>query len=145
MKYILNLSFLLLVCSSCCTKKKCGSKPIIMQMYNFQAPEVDSIIVYRYVKGNNFIAPSDSSFVSSSLSGDGTLFSIWLGIDNPDFDYLIKIKGFQNEYRITDVRTEKRKCNTCVPFTPKRTYYLTLVDYQLNGQLKDDFVIEVYK
>jgi hypothetical protein len=116
-----------------------------MQLYNFQADEVDSIYTYSYKKGSNFTQVLDSSLDHGALSGDNTSFSVWLSTYDSDFDYLIKIKGWTGEYRITDLNTEKRKCNACVPFAPKSEYFSTLIDYQLNGQHKNDFIIDVFK
>jgi hypothetical protein len=145
MKYFLSFAIIILLLSSCCKKLKCVVPAINMKLYNFSREEADSIIVYKYEKGNNFVTALDSTYLSSSLSNDNQFYSVYSNIENSNFDYLIKIKGFTMAYRITDLRTEKSKCNRCGPFTRKSDYFTVLADYRVNGQLKNDFVIEVYK
>jgi hypothetical protein len=144
MRNVLNFIVILLIFSACCKKEKCVVPSVNMKLYNFRMEQVDSIIVYKYEKGNNFISALDSTYLSAVLSNDNEFYVAYSNIENPGFDYLIKIKGFTKEYRITDLRTVKSKCKSCGPFTSKRNYFTVLEDYQLNGQLRNDFVIEVY-
>jgi hypothetical protein len=144
MKYVVLIVLLALI-SACCKKTKCFVPSINMKLYNFRMDQVDSIIVYKYEKGNNFISALDSTYLSAVLSNDKEFYVAYSNIENPSFDYLVKIKGLTKEYRVTDMRTVRSKCKSCGPFTSKRNYFTILADYQLNGQLKDDFVIEVYK
>jgi hypothetical protein len=146
MKHLINAIAILVIFSACCKKEKCVIPGINIRMYNFKMNEVDSIVVYKYEKGNNFIKALDTTYLSATLSSDNEFYSAYSNIQDPNFIYLIKIKGFTKEYRITNLRMTKSKCNSgCGLFTSKRDDFIVLADYQLNGELKDDFVIEVYK
>jgi hypothetical protein len=134
---------LLLGISSCCTKVHC-SFLFQINFYNFTQPDLDTIIVVKYVKNSNFTAAKDS--ITARANPNGNCFSLNAGtIMDFYHDYKIKIPGTGQDFTITEVVTEKKGCNKCFPYRPKSDYLEVLASYKLNGQRQSEGIIKIYK
>ncbi len=141
---IIAIGFIL---NSCCTQKQCISafdkKEI--KLIGFQKQESDSIIVSSYVQGDNFTNLIESALTSARTytgNNSGDLI-IWMPIDfNPNSDYLIEFKKTGLIYKISEIRTSQKECNSC--FLREDTY-TELSGYKVNGVLKLNSSFEIEK
>jgi hypothetical protein len=143
--YIALLTGLLIGQLACCTKKDCEDAGVIseIEFYNFSQHDVDTIIVYSYIKNTNFAIPIDS-FTTQRCEGSGDPYYAYTGILSFDKDYRIVLAGTGQAFTVSSIETEKHGCNTCFPYRPESDYYIRMKSYLLNGQTKEGQRIQIY-
>lgn len=138
MKYLRLLSFLLtiLALNSCCQKKNCiGANDINeIELHNFTADNVDSILITTYLKNSDLSNLIDSFYYTAKSRQDGdNVFIIELPNKlNINLDYKLYLKNIDQTFLLTDFSTKKIECNSCFPLGHD---YVTIIDdYLVNGQ-----------
>jgi len=116
-KYAIIISFGGII-YSCCTKKECINAFDLkeIKLTGFNKQESEKITVSSFTQGGEFSNLVDSATTSASShsgSDDGELI-IFVPIDfNPKLDYIIKFKTTSSVYKISEIGTTLKKCNTC--------------------------------
>jgi len=130
--FLISLTFLL---NACCTKKFCEGTIYDINLYNFGASDLDTVIVIRYAGDDTFRKLLDSTRVYITEQSDGSSTLPVKGGVNINENYKIIMYGTNLEYRIMGLQTTRKGCNSCFPIRPASDYYDVLDNYNLNGEL----------
>jgi hypothetical protein len=117
----------------------------MFELYDFNLSEIDTIIISKFEKGNNFANPLEVNYTSVSESSGSGYYIAYLETINADYDFFISIPGASRTYTMMDFKTKKEKCNSCFPYSPKSNYYKIISEYKLNGQTESKTIIKIYK
>lgn len=132
--------------SSCCTKKECLSAfdTQELKLISFKKEEADSIIVSSYEKKSNFTVLIDSQFTKARgrSPGDKELIIFMPVSLTWENDYKFYFPKTSTTYKITDIKTDSQKCNTCFLTTDK---FLELSGYEVNGNEQVNNIFEINK
>jgi hypothetical protein len=147
-KILLSTVAVIFLLQSCCTKVNCtgfeGERAI--NLVNFTAADVDSVIVEVFENGSNLSVRIDSSLTSASPNSGNNSFTL---IVNEGFDvnhaYKITFPGISKSYVLSDLETKKEACNSCFPYHPKSDYYSALNSYNFNGQRQTGATLQISK
>ena len=130
MKYsyvIVTISFLLTI-SSCCCKKACSTF-LDVQLYNFSAADVNTVIIRRYPQGGGAIIDSIHAFCTPSA--DSSYYYVQLRQINVDtVDLAIWMPGPNKLYYLNHFNQSKTVCNACIVGSD---YYTRLSGCDVNG------------
>ena len=138
MTYLRLFPFLvtLLVLNSCCQQKDCiGANDINeIELHNFTADNVDSILITTYLKNSDLCSLIDSFYYTArSIPAGDSIFIVELPNKlNMDLDYKLYFKNINQTYLLTDFSTKKIECNSCFPFG--HDYVPIMDNYLVNGQ-----------
>ena len=137
---------LVFVLSSCCHKKGCLEETSFssLHFYGFSSKEeLDSVILYQYAKNTNFALRIDSVAMRQEVDSANQYYVVSSEHLLPtDFDYKIKVEGFEKEYQLNNFKIDKRVCNACLF---GNDYYSVLVSYQLDNSTKQGRSIQIIK
>lgn len=144
MKNILLLLGISILLNACCTKKACLNAFDLNEitLYNFDTAAVDSILISAYEQGDGFttLLTSDYTVTTAATNPDAD-FRIYSPIDlNANSDYKIEFLQIGLSYEITNIQTDRKKCNDCFLTTDK---YTVLKSYELNGTTVDVHFFEI--
>lgn len=137
------LPTLILLLSSCCTKKDCHTIGTI-RLRHFAPHEMDTILLYIYKGNAGLSTPNDSMSVYADPYDDSTAsVYIPIGLD-AGHEFRLDISSTAKSYLLTGLEFEKRGCNSCFPYTPESDYYDVLNSYMVNGvrHYGNDVIIE---
>jgi hypothetical protein len=116
-----------------------------IKLTGFTKQETGKILISSYVQGEGFLNLVDSASTSAeSNSGiDDRELNIFVPINfNSKLDYIIRFKADGLVYKISDINTTMRKCNTC--FLTEDNYQV-MTNYKLNGQQQSKSYFELEK
>lgn len=114
-----------------------------IELHNFTADNVDSILITTYLKNSDLCSLIDSFyFTAQGIPPGDSIFIVGLPNKlNMDLDYKLYFKNINQTYLITDFSTKRIECNSCFPFG--NDYVIILDNYLVNGhkQTKSDLQI----
>ncbi len=135
---------LMLLQSSCCTKKECDGRPQQFRLYGFTKAEIDTVFIQQYEKNSNFTQPKSTRKVFQDVQGynirestDGTHLLVEGSFDW-SYDFKVVLRKTNTTFSLTDMETGKEKCNSCLM---GRDLYQVLSAYKVNGnRINKDFI-----
>jgi hypothetical protein len=136
-----------IILNSCCTKKDCVNAFDMrsIKLTGFTKQESEQVLVSSYVQGEGFLnlVASDTTSAKYPSGNENDELIIFVPIEfKPNLDYIIQFKSNELVYKISDIKTTMKKCNTC--FLTEDNY-LQLSGYKVNGQQISNFNFELEK
>jgi hypothetical protein len=129
---------------SCCTGEACPSALDIefIHFIDFQLSEIDTIEIRKYERNSNYNVFLDSIiYYDNDIYGSPDYFyELIPGNLSIDFDYIIILNSTNQEYSISDFKTDKIKCDKGFLCSYD---YNTIVSYKINEQKRYLYFIEV--
>lgn len=157
MSTIFKTIFLLIIISSfasCCKTEDCETGYLNLTTINFSQQQSDTFVLRRYKVNTDFNTLVDTLLIARNVNsfytdnGPDTSF-VLINESNPfrlttGFDFIIYFPSTNTLRKISNITETKNQQKTCATSNGKRCYN-DITSYKVDGVLKSDFDILVYK